>query len=357
MSHHFDTKLAKEEPSLNVCDLYLFDGSSGTTVMVMTVNPDVGLSAPDTLHVEGLYAFRFDLNGDGREEVAFKFRFGEPRHAEGNKQAHMQKFQVLKGTGNSLGGVEGEVLMEGETENISSKSGVRAFAGIAADMFATNGFGLRAFLNAFYNEHRYDDTVFQQQRQNSFANRNLTAIVLEVPNDMIGRGTVHCWATASLVGHAVEVQVQRWGLPLITHFFPNDPAGQEMKDRFNASQPADDVASFSKFLSDFSEKMTTYARSAANPIEYGRQVAARLCPVTLPYELGTRAAFDLARFNGRPLGDDAMDVMLTLLSNKPIEDGAVPDRKRVRNEFPYVGLPYTKEEQIGVAPIHPPPKN
>jgi hypothetical protein len=24
MSHHFDTKLAKEDPSLNVCDLYLF---------------------------------------------------------------------------------------------------------------------------------------------------------------------------------------------------------------------------------------------------------------------------------------------------------------------------------------------
>jgi hypothetical protein len=95
MSHHFDTKLAKEDPSLNVCDLYLFEGSPGTTLMVMTVNPDVGLSAPDTLHVEGLYAFRFDLNADAREEVVFKFRFGEPRHAEGNEHVHIQKFQVL----------------------------------------------------------------------------------------------------------------------------------------------------------------------------------------------------------------------------------------------------------------------
>src|SRR3984893_15656438 len=80
MSHHFDTKLAKEDPSLNLCDFYLFDGPSGNTVMAMTVNPDVRLSAPDTLHPEGLYAFRFDLNGDAREEVTFKFRFGEPRH-------------------------------------------------------------------------------------------------------------------------------------------------------------------------------------------------------------------------------------------------------------------------------------
>jgi hypothetical protein len=41
------------------------------------LNPDVGLSAPDTLHPEGLYAFRFDLNGDAREEVTFKFRSGD----------------------------------------------------------------------------------------------------------------------------------------------------------------------------------------------------------------------------------------------------------------------------------------
>jgi hypothetical protein len=355
MSHHFDTKLAKEDPSLNVCDLYLFEGSPGTTVMVVTVNPDVGLSAPDTLHVEGLYAFRFDLNADAREEVAFKFRFGEPRHAEGNEHVHIQKFQVLKATGNSLGGVEGEVLIEGETEKISGKSGVRAFAGIAPDMFAGDGFALRAFLNAFYKEHRYDGTVFQH-RQNFFANRNVTAIVLEVPNDMIRRGTIHCWATASLVGHAPEVQVSRWGLPLITHLFLNDPDGQEMKERFNASQPSDDVASFSKPISDFSEKMTTYAMSAVNPTEYGRQIVARLCPVTLPYELGTPAAFDLAGFNGRPLGDDVMDVMLTLASNKPLEDGAVPDRKRVRSEFPYVGRPYTKEEQMGVSPVPRPPR-
>jgi hypothetical protein len=152
------------------------------------------------------------------------------------------------------------------------------------------------------------------------------------------------------------VQVSRWGLPLITHLFPNDPDGQEMKERFNASQPLDDVASFSKPISDFSEKMTTYAMSVTNPTEYGRQIVARLCPVTLPYELGTPAAFDLAGFNGQPLGDDVMDVMLTLASNKPLEDGAVPDRKRVRSEFPYVGRPYTKEEQMGVSPIPRPPK-
>ena len=109
MSHHFDTKLAREDPSLNLCDFYLFDGPSGKTVMAMTVNPGVRLSAPDTLHPEGLYAFRFDLNGDAREEVTFKFRFGEPRHGDASEHTHVQPFVVRKATGDdALRGDAGE---------------------------------------------------------------------------------------------------------------------------------------------------------------------------------------------------------------------------------------------------------
>jgi Domain of unknown function (DUF4331) len=66
MSHHSDTPTAKEDPRINVCDLYIFEGSLGTTVMAMTVNPDAGLSAPVTFRQEGLYAFRFDTNDDAK---------------------------------------------------------------------------------------------------------------------------------------------------------------------------------------------------------------------------------------------------------------------------------------------------
>src|ERR1700678_4673529 len=99
MSHHFDTKLAKEDPSMNLCDFYLFQGAPDTTVMAMTVNADVVLSAPDTLHPEGLYAFRLDLIGDAREDVTFKFGFGEPRHENGGENTHIQPFVVRKATG------------------------------------------------------------------------------------------------------------------------------------------------------------------------------------------------------------------------------------------------------------------
>jgi hypothetical protein len=149
------------------------------------------------------------------------------------------------------------------------------------------------------------------------------------------------------------MQVSRWGLPMITHLFLNGSGNREVKETFNKSAPSDDIALFSGYIADFAQKMTTCAGSVIDPEEYGKQLVSRLCPATLPYELGTAATFDAARFNGRPLDDDVMDVMLTLASNRPLQDGAAPDRNRIRTEFPYFGEPYSKEEQKGVVPWHP----
>ncbi len=352
MSHHFDTKLAREDPSLNLCDFYLFDGPAGKTVMAMTVNPDVGLSSPDTLHPEGLYAFRFDLNGDAREDVTFKFRFGQPRHGNGSEHTHIQPFVVRRATGDdALRGDAGESLVESETGSVATNSDLRAYVGIAPELFAANA-GFRPFMTSFYQDQRYDGDALLHQ-QDPFARRNITAIVLEVPSALIGKGKISAWATISLFGHAPEVQVSRWGLPMVTHLFLSD---QEAKEQFNASVPSEDIERFAKSIADVAEKMTTYADSAADPAEYGKLIAARLCPDTLPYELGTPAAFELASFNGRALGDDALDVMLTLVTNTPIADGLAPDRGRIRKDFPYYGAPYTAEEQVGVTPIAAPAK-
>jgi len=247
-------------------------------------------------------------------------------------------------------GAAGELLIEGETGTVANGSDVRVYVGIAPELFAGDAFALHTFLTAFYQDHRFDGDAFLH-RQDFFARRNLTAIVLEIPNHLIGQGKVHAWATISLYGHAPEMQVSRWGLPLVTHLFLNDPNDQGVKEHFNTSVPSEDIDRFSKPIADFTEKMTTYAGSAANPSDYAKQIAGRLCPTTLPYELGTPAEFDQAAFNGRSLGDDVMDVMLTLASNKPLADGVAPDPSRIRKEFPYYGKPYTKDDQAGVTPV------
>jgi hypothetical protein len=271
----------------------------------------------------------------------------------GDEHVHVQKFQVRRATGEAVAGDKGELLIEGDTGKVHSKSGIRAFVGTAPDMFAVSADAFHNLHNAFFKEHRYDGDSFLRLRQNFFNGRNITAIVLEVPNHLIGKGSVHAWATVSLYGHAPELQVSRWGLPLITHLFLNDPSNQEPKETYNKSGPSEDIAFLSGHIADFTRKMATYAGSAVNPEEYGKQMVARLCPITLPYELGTPAAFDLAGFNGRALGDNVVDVMLTLASNRPLPTGVAPDRNRIRSEFPYFGEPYSKEEQKDVAPWHP----
>ena len=348
MSHHFDTPTAREDPRINLCDFYLFHGRPGATVMAMTVNPDADLSAPDTFRDEGLYAFRFDLDNDAREEVTFKVKFGLASHADGDDHRHVQEFEARRATGQSaLRGEEGELIASGRScETVTTPQGVSVFAGLAPDIFAGDAAALGAFQAAIFKEGRFDPAAFHD-RKNYFARRNVTAIVLEVPSEMIGHGNVHGWATVSLVGHAPEVQVSRWGLPLITHVFMPEA---NMREEYNHSTPADDLPRFSGQIGGIAEQLTRLAGSTSNPSDYARRLIARLCPTTLPYELGTAAAFDFVGFNGRALADDVMDVILTLATNTALGDGVAPDRNRVRGEFPYFGPPYTSEEQVGVVP-------
>jgi hypothetical protein len=74
-------------------------------------------------------------------------------------------------------------------------------------------------------------------------------------------------------------------------------------------------------------------------------MTARLCPTTLPYELGTQATFEVARFNGRALGDDVMDVMLTLATNTPIQDGAPPDARGFAGTSPISACPTRRKSR------------
>ena len=142
-------------------------------------------------------------------------------------------------------------------------------------------------------------------------------------------------------------------MPMVTHLFLDDPSDQEVKEQFNASVPSEDLKCFAKPIADFVEKMTTYAGSAADPAEYGKLIAARLCPNTLPYDLGTSAAFEVASFNGRALGDDALDAMLTLAAQHA-NCRWTCSRPRAHSQVISAVLwraVYGGEQQVGVRPM------
>jgi len=341
MSHHFDTAIAREDPRLNILDFYLFRGQPGTTVMAMTVNPNAGTKAPDTFHEEGLYAFRFDVNDDAHEEVTFKIRFGEAGHAEGEEPEGRrgQTLQVRRATGRDAAeGTQGEVIASGTTGRIvAGDAGVRVFAGLAPDLFAANLTGNVAYRAALAAGKFAPDSF--HEGTNYFQNRNVTAIVMEVPAQLIGHpaATVHAWVTVSLCGHAPEVQVSLWGLPLMTHIFITDPAA---KDDYNRSRPAADVPRFSKIVADALARVTQLAGTADDPAAYAQRVVERLFPTTLPYVLDSAASFGFAGFNGRAMTDNVENVMLSLQANTPIDQGATVARANILGEFPYFGAPH-----------------
>src|SRR3984885_5852702 len=350
MSHHFDTIQAKEDPRLNCCDLYLFQGMPGTTVMAMTCNADARISSPDAFHPEGLYAVRFDTNGDAKEELAFKFRFGEPNHAGGDEHRHVQSYTVTRAVGDEIPGGGGTLIANGITGETAVAGEVRAFAGLVPELWAADAFAFFTTLTNLFSEDKYDPKTWNH-RENLFQNRNVMAIVLEVPNGMIGEGGIAAWATISLFGHAPEVQICRWGYPLITHLFLSNPSTPELTARYHAGSPADDKSTIGPAIAAFTARLSARAGETADPEDYGERVAAMLCPSLLPYKLGTRAEFSAARFNGRYLTDDAYDAMLSIATNTGVKDGVGPDSSRSRQGFPYYGEPFSRREQEGLQPI------
>lgn len=352
MSHHFDTQVARDDSRLNILDLYLFPGATaGTTAMILTTNPDAGIFAPLTLHPEGLYAFRFDTDGDAREDVVFKFLFDEPQHVNGDETRHEQRFKVLSAVGDQMRGAGGDLLAHGTVgDAVTAGGGVRAYVGRAAELWCADAFGFFTVVNALFAENRYAAEAFQH-RNNLFAGRNNMAVVLEVPNAMFGADAVSAWATASLHGHAPEVQVYRWGLPLFTHLFLSDPATAALADRYHQSTPDEDAATFGDAVEHFVSTFAGAAGDTADPRSYAKTLTARLIPAVLPYQVGAPAEFTVTRFNGRPLDSDAFDVMLSLAANTVVADGVSPDVARIRREFPYCGVPYDDTDQAGMRPL------
>lgn len=263
-------------------------------------------------------------------------RFGETAH--GTDERHAQTFDVLRATGqDALAGGDGEVMVSGTTGAVvAGDSGVRAFAGLAPELFAANRAGLQKF-RAELAEGRFTPDAFQDG-ENFFGNRNVTAIVLEVPVEMIGAAgaSVHAWTTVSLHGHAPEMQVSRWGLPLMTHIYMLDAAE---KEQYNRVRPSEETPHFSEIVAASVHRMTTLAGTADDPAAYASRIVDQLFPTTLPYVLGSPAVFDLAGFNGRRLTDNVMNVMLSLATRAPIDNGVAVDKANIVKTFPYFGAP------------------
>jgi hypothetical protein len=346
MSHHFDTQLAARDPRLNVANAYLFDAAPDRTVLMMTCSADAALSTPADFHPAALYEFRFDTTGDGRDDTAFQVRFTDPIQRAG--QGPCQEFTVHYVTGLDLAVdtaecIAGKPVFSAGLNTARRVGAIHGFAGLVGDMWAADAFAVSTMLRAFHVDRRFEEPA-SANRCGFDGRRNALAIVLEVPNALIGQGQMAMWSSISLYAHTTKAQVSRFGTPLFTQLFLSSWR-QPLIERYNKVGPERDIELFAEPVRRFVAEFSALAGLGRISGAYAAGVTAQLIPTVLPYTLGSAAMFTTETINGRPLGTDAFDVMVSLAAGRSLGDGVAPDLSRLRSVFPYYWPPYTAAEQ------------
>ncbi|MGO9902426.1 MAG: DUF4331 family protein [Solirubrobacteraceae bacterium] len=340
MSHHLDSPLARQDVRLDITDLYVFRGQSGT---VLAINLCHSLAAADTpvpgYHPEGMYEFKIDLNRDAIEDITYRFVFGE-RDRDGIQSVELRE---LTGSAAADPRAAGVVVAHGSTgQTLNSPDGVRVWTGQAGDPFWIEPDVLHAVGHAFQDGTTIDLTDWTpDQATNLFAGHTVYSIVLEVPDDKLlstgGDGRIGAWAVSSLQTDAGGWRsINRVGLPMIHPLFTQ--YNEDLGNRLNAGTPASDFETYGETVIRAVAGVVAAYGTAEDPRAYAERVAHRFLPNVLPYRVGTPAAFGFVEWNGRSLTDNAPDVMFTTAANTPVRLGIGKESitSKPRASFPHV---------------------
>jgi hypothetical protein len=338
MSHHLDSPIARQDIRLDITDLYLFGGQTGTVFVINVCHSIAGAVPSPGYHPEGMYEFKVDLDGDAVEDITYRVMF-DARDEHGK-----QRF-VLRRIGGAAAAdphAAGTVVAQGTTgEPVTTTAGVRIWAGKAGDPFWIEPDVLHAVGHAFQDGTAIDLSGWNpSQAKNLFAGHTVYSIVLEVPDGELLAGTgdkIGAWAVATLATDAGGWRpINRVGLPMIHPLFTQ--FNEVLGDRLNAGRPADDFATYGELVARAIAGVVSANGTAEDPRGYGEKVAHRFFPNVLPYVVGTPAVFGFAEWNGRSLTDNAPDVMFSIAANAPVRLGIGKESvtSKPSTIFPYV---------------------
>jgi Domain of unknown function (DUF4331) len=448
-SSHREAPQITATPKLDATDFYLFNSyESGRSNYVTLIANYLPLQSPYggpnyfQLETNAVYEIHIDNTADAVEDITFQFRVSNtPRGIalvigpSGNQRTNtiplLAAGPVTAGDNGALNVdqtytlsvIQGPRRTGQSTPILNPKTGGTSFTK-PQDYAGTKTF---PDYNAYANQYIYDialpgttnlGRVFVGQRKDPFvvnlgeifdlvnlnplgpvdgekdllADANVTSFILEVPKDFLTAGgtgpIVGGWTTASTVSNGVYTQVSRLGSPLVNEVV----IGLRDKDKFNASEPKDDLANFADYVThptlpallqllfnvpaptafprtDLVAAFVTGVDGLNKPSpQTGVGEMLRLntavpaTPLALQNNLGVIAGItegqldaskaDLAGFpNGRRPGDDVVDIELRVVMGKlltpdvapvgdaPLTDGAYIDASFFPAQFPYLNPP------------------
>jgi hypothetical protein len=326
MSHHYtgpEFSFPRGDARLDLTDLFAFPkpGDPGKSIVIMDVHPSIGFNPPgptttEPFAPEALYELRVDTNGDFVAEIAFRVRFFP---ADGGMTATVRRVEGPDAAGM---GEDGEIIVQGAPVSMDREARVteagayRFFAGWRSDPFFFDALGAVNNL--------------QFTGEDTFADKDVCSIALELPNSALGGGPgVNLWHRSLVRADGMGsgwVEADRGARPHQTPFL----AGED-RDAYLSAEPAQDE----RFTAMFAHALE---HTGGYTPEEARTVAGTLLPDVLPYDHARPAVYPT---NGRTLTDDVPDVFFPLITNGKVTGDKVGPHPDLLHEFPYVGAPHS----------------
>jgi hypothetical protein len=302
------------DPRTDITDLFVFQspGDPGRSVLVLNINPEA--SEPrSSFDPDASYELKIDTNGDFEADVALHVLFDSKAAGEPTATVYRSTGRVARGTG-PIGQVvtrRAPVSVGGEVQ-ITTQDGFRFFAGLRSDPWFADVDGF--FKNFEFTGH------------DSFADRNVFGIVLEVPKAALDAAApIGIWARTMTPVHGRATQADQIGRPLINAVYNQTDADRA---EFNRTPPVRQVATFlARFVATF--RSFGYGETDA------RELAAGLLPDVLPYDASNLTGYP----NGRRLTDDILDLRISVVTMGKVTTDRVEPHADLLVEFPYLGAP------------------
>jgi hypothetical protein len=321
MSNHFSAANLKhpgDDARLDLTDLFVFTApdNPGKTVLIMNSNP---FTKGNGFHPDAVYRFNIDTDGDSLADVAFSFTFSELTDGRQTATAYH-----ATGTGARTREPRGEVLIEatevgfGATATPVQAGPCRLFTGQRSDPFFADADGVLHWL--------IDGATgnFQWTGSDTFAGANILSIALEAPSDMLGPGPIGTWTTTSLRRDGTLVPMDRDGNPSFNPILN----ANDIKDQFNATDPADDVTNYLQPLSHVLQRH-------GYPPDEATAAARTLLPDILHYDRTRPAHYP----NGRVMTDDVFSTRMIFMTHGQATPQGVGPHDDLLAHFPYLGPP------------------
>ena len=278
----------------DINDLYIFPApQTGETVIIMTTNPMAGVMGPTTFLSNAKYELLIDTNADDQGELVFRVTFSQP--ARTGEQA----FTVT----NAAASVRARGLV-GQTVPILG--GGRILAGVFDDPFFFDRIAAQQSLSFCRDDGGID----------FFRGLNVNAIVLQVPQSMLGGARIGVWSRIVWNGG----QVDRMAHPSLNALL----IPESRRDEFNQAEPVADAA----FRSDVVSSLLALGSN--------QSMASSIADALLPDLLRFDAAIADGFRNGRRLTDDVVDQELAQWTNGRVLTDCVSSDSAFSTAFPYL---------------------